>query len=329
MNISEKPIREIILRYIEGVYMYDDAQQLFRISKTIRGKSELEECMDEVWGECSDVMSASNLRQQTYKNEAQHLLNHINKKNNRTSFFLFLKYAAILILGLIISWGGFEIYRYSASSNVVYIEIQVDNGTHKQLTLPDGTKVILNAGSYMRYPSAFSDIRYVEINGEAFFEVIRNEKIPFIVKTKNANIRVLGTSFNVKAYEMDAQLEVSVRTGKVQVDMPEAMMKLLPNEQLALDKSSGEFQKRNEDIKHVIAWINGGLYFNRTPIKSVIHELVRRYNCEIEFASGFVYDEYIYGEHDNKSLESVLNSIQYSTDVKYKKEGSKYILYKE
>ena len=167
----------------------------------------------------------------------------------------------------------------------------------------------------MRYPTEFtSDIRLVEMEGEAFFNVMRDEGKPFIIRTRQADVKVLGTSFNVKAYQ--------------EVDMPESVMRLLPNEQIIVNNTNGEILKKNEDAQKVTAWLQGGLYFNRTPISSVIHDLERMYNQEIVLDPNVVFDDYIYGEHDNKSLEAVLNAIQYSTGIRYRKEESRIVLYK-
>ena len=142
------------------------------------------------------------------------------------------------------------------------------------------------------------------------------------------DVKVLGTSFNVKAYQEDELMAVSVRTGKVEVDMPESVMRLLPNEQIIVNNTNGEILKKNEDAQKVTAWLQGGLYFNRTPISSVIHDLERMYNQAIVLDPNSVFDDYIYGEHDNKSLEVVLNAIQYSTGIRYRTEGNRIVLYK-
>ena len=110
--------------------------------------------------------------------------------------------------------------------------------------------------------------------------------------------------------------------------MPESVMRLLPNEQIIVNNTNGEILKKNEDTQKVTAWLQGGLYFNRTPISSVIHDLERMYNQEIVLDPNVVFDDYIYGEHDNKSLEAVLNAIQYSTGIRYRKEESRIVLYK-
>ena len=281
--------------------------------------------MDTVWEEMEED-EVSSLQHQQYREEARLLLSRIRKTEKRFSFIPYLRYVAMVVIILSIGWGGFRLIRSNQEKVLTYTEVHVKNGEHKRVILPDGTSVTLNAGSYLRYPREFiTDVRRIEMNGEAFFEVTRDEEKPFLIHTKDADVKVLGTSFNVKAFDMDEQLTVSVQTGKVQVDLPEAMMRLLPDEQFVMDKTKGEFQKRNEDARLSTVWIKGGLYFNRTPIRTVVNELVRMYNRTIEFAPGAEYDDYIYGEHDNKSLEAVLKSIQYSTDIKYRIENDKIV----
>lgn len=329
MKEIKKHIDAILARYITGLYTRRDAKTFFQALQSDSVHSEIEKEMDKVWENSSDSQWLPSHYEQ-YKTEAQLLLNKLQKKEKRFTLYPLIKYAAVVILILVLGIGGFTYMHSKTESAVAYTEMKVKNGECQRLTLPDGTHVILNAGSFIRYPSQFTtDTRWVEMDGEAFFEVKRADNKPFIVRTHDADVKVLGTSFNIKAYTADEQLAVSVCTGKVQVDMPEAMMRLFPNEQLIFTKKNGELQKRNEDVKKATGWMNGGLYFNKTPIHSVVLELERRYNCRIEFAAGAIYDEYIYGEHDNKNLESVLKSIQYSTDIRYKKESDKIVLYKK
>lgn len=324
-----KHISDLLKRFVDGLYTHDDADRLLDSLRNNHDHAGINEVMDAVWISSADKFPTS-VEQEQYKEEARQLLNRIQKKERRFSFLPLLKYTAVLIVVISIGWSINEFTRSSEQKELVYTEIRVKNGEHKQITLPDGTKVVLNAGSYMKYPEHFvSDSRLIEMDGEAFFEVTHDKNRPFIVRTKEADVRVLGTSFNVKAYNTDEQVQISVRSGKVQVDMPEAMMRLLPNEQLVLDRGNGELRKKNEDVSRVISWMKGGLYFNRTPVRSVVMELRRMYNCEITFQPGATYNEHIYGEHENKSLESVLKSIQYTTGIGYRKEGSKIILYKK
>lgn len=323
-----KYINNLLKRFVDGLYTRKDADDLLKHFHAGKYNTEISEAMDNVWEEMEED-EVSSLQHQQYREEARLLLSRIRKPEKRFSFIPYLRYVAIVAVILSIGWGGFRLIRSNQEKVLTYTEVHVKNGEHKRIILPDGTSVTLNAGSYLRYPREFiTDVRRIEMNGEAFFEVSRDEEKPFLIHTKDADVKVLGTSFNVKAFDMDEQLTVSVQTGKVQVDLPEAMMRLLPDEQFVMDKTKGEFQKRNEDARLSTVWIKGGLYFNRTPIRTVVNELVRMYNRTIEFAPGAEYDDYIYGEHDNKSLEAVLKSIQYSTDIKYRIENDKIVLYK-
>ena len=323
-----KYINNLLKRFVDGLYTRKDADDLLKHFHAGKYNTEISEAMDTVWEEMEED-EVSSLQHQHYREEARLLLSRIRKPEKRFSFIPYLRYVAIVAVILSIGWGGFRLIRSNQEKVLTYTEVHVKNGEHKRVILPDGTSVTLNAGSYLRYPREFiTDVRRIEMNGEAFFEVTRDEEKPFLIHTKDADVKVLGTSFNVKAFDMDEQLTVSVQTGKVQVDLPEAMMRLLPDEQFVMDKTKGEFQKRNEDARLSTVWIKGGLYFNRTPIRTVVNELVRMYNRTIEFAPGAEYDDYIYGEHDNKSLEAVLKSIQYSTDIKYRIENDKIVLYK-
>lgn len=324
---SKLHIVNSITRYINGLYTRKDTENLFHAFKSGYSREEMEKEMEMVWEESK--VSGVSIQHEQYKEEARQLLKRIQKKEKRFSLLPFFKYVAVVAAILTVGIGVYQYADHTKRISITYTEVKVSHGEQKRVTLPDGSWVILNSGSYMRYPSDFiTDSRLVEMDGEAFFEVEKVADKLFIVRTKDADVKVLGTSFNVKAYDTDELIAVSVRTGKVQVDMSEVTTRLHPNEQLVFDRRNGEFQKRNEDVKRTIAWVNGGLYFNKTPIHSVVRELMRIYNCTIEFAPGNPYEEYIYGEHDNKSLESVLKSIQYSTDLKYRKEGDKFVLYK-
>ena len=211
--------------------------------------------MDRVWNEAQDLPQSDSHNHLLYKKEAQDLLDKTRKRERRISLSTFIKYAASIAIIVSIGFGA-KLYlnhsakQHTSASDHLLTEISVNHGEHKQVTLPDGTVVHLNAGTVMRYPTEFtSDIRLVEMEGEAFFNVMRDEGKPFIVRTRQADVKVLGTSFNVKAYQEDELMAVSVRTGKVEVDMPESVMRLLPNEQIIVNNTNGEILKKNEDAQ--------------------------------------------------------------------------------
>jgi ferric-dicitrate binding protein FerR (iron transport regulator) len=314
-------------RYIKGIYTQMDAETLWNALKTDAGQKLASEEMDRVWEDYTGT--TTDTQHQQYKAEAWQILKRTRQQEQPFMLRSFLRYAAILFL-LIAT--GFSIYVFLFSTGkdgkeISYLTLRVDNGQQKQLIFTDGTKAILNAGSLLSYPKQFeSGKRRIKLDGEAFFQVAKDASKPFIVQTKNANIEVLGTCFNVKAHSEDEFVSVTVESGKVQVNTEEAIMQLLPGEQLFLDKTNREIHRSHENPEYAKAWISGGLYFKKCPIRSVVNELMRRYNCTIEF-EGTPPGEYISGGHDNKTLESVLQSIHYATGIKYRKESGKIILY--
>ena len=225
-------------------------------------------------------------------------------------------------------WGSISYLNYINKQQITYWEASTSYGECKQVQLPDGTQLTLNSCSRVRYPDHFiGKERRVELEGEGYFRVFHNEKQPFVVNTHRFDVRVLGTCFNVKSYSSDEVVSVDVESGKVQVDLPEAMMRLKAKEQVLISTVSGEYNKRHEE-RGVAVWRKRGLRFNSTPICDVAKELERMYNCRITFAEGQDFKNLISGEHDNKSLDAVLQSIEYTSGIHYKKKESEVLLYK-
>lgn len=324
-----KAEKDKLRRYLDDIYTRDEASQLLQSIKDAENQNILDELSVEVWEESGTQHPATDLEREKYKKEARQLLKHLEHKK-RTWFrrVSAIAVSAAAVIAIII--GSVNFFRYMNEQEVTFAEISTSFGEKRQVTLPDGTVLVLNSCSQVRYPNHFvGDIRKVELEGEGYFRVARNEEMPFIVKTKRLDVQVLGTRFDVKSYSTDEIVSVSVESGKVQVDLPEAMMRLTAKEQVLINTVSGEYSKKKEE-RGVAIWMKGGLRFHSTPIRDVAKELERVYNCRITFAPGQDFNNLITGEHDNKSLEAVLQSIEFiSGDIKYKKEGVNVLLYKE
>lgn len=313
-------------RYINGLYTRADVEALREAMARGEGYEQTGEAMDRVWDEYSDVPTP--LQQRQSRDEARQLLKRLRRREKHVSLRRIWKYAAAVLLILACGTGYF-LSSGRTNDEIPCTTVRVAHGKQERLTLPDGTKVILNAGTAFSCPQSFrGEKRTVQLDGEAFFDVARNRSKPFVVQTGDADIEVLGTSFNVKAYGEDEFIAVTVESGKVKVNMEDAMMQLLPGEQLFFDKIGNEVYRNRENTGKTKSWISGYLYFNKTPVQSVINELMRRYDCVIEFEGGKIPGEYLSGVHDNKTLEAVLNSIHYTTGIKYRKEeNGKIVLY--
>ena len=172
------------------------------------------------------------------------------------------------------------------AGEVVYNELIVPVGGEYRLLLSDGTMVYMNSESPLKYPVRFvGDRRVVELEGEAYFDVARDEKCPFIVRTNLVNVDVLGTSFNVMAYKVDNRTEVTLVKGKVNVSCGEARKMLEPNQQFVLNNENGECVVREVNVNTFIDWKNGILNFDALPLGELSEKLGRWYGVKFFFTN--------------------------------------------
>lgn len=199
---------------------------------------------------------------------------------------LFVKYAAILFL--IFSFGYLSYYYIDTKSGEnEFCTILVPKGNKSEVILPDGSKIWLNNNSKLVYPKKFNQSeRKVELIGEGYFEIQQNAKVPFIVKTSDINIRVLGTKFNVSAYPNDKFIEATLISGKITVqsnENPEIENKLAPGESLTYDKISNQTTVHHTDTKFYTYWMKGEFVFKDEKFGVLANRIERIYNVEIIF----------------------------------------------
>lgn len=239
-----------------------------------------------------------------------------------------LRFAALFLLFLSIGT-GYYFTRKPDMVPITYKEISAGRGETKEYTLDDGTHVILNSESKIVIPSDYNENdRSVEMTGEGFFDVVPDPRKPFILKNGIAQVKVLGTSFNVKAYPDDDCVSVSVSEGRVlvTVDNLDLQLRVSPSEHLTINRKTGGLAKSPFEVNHYISWIEGSLFFDKEPIDEVVRTINRRYPTNVILRCGRC-DHIISGTSDNKSLEAVVEAICFTTGLKHKKEGENIILY--
>ncbi|MEM9326281.1 MAG: FecR domain-containing protein [Bacteroidota bacterium] len=199
-------------------------------------------------------------------------------------------------------------------ASVSFVESVALTGQKVTTILPDGTKVLLNARSKIRYPSHFSESsRQVELDGEAFFEVTHDPQRPFHVKFRGSQVTVLGTSFNIRTYEDERAVSVAVASGKVAFSSERAQSQVIldPQEMVSYDEHSEEMIKRHFDPIAVFGWKDKILYFKDDNFQKIIKELESWYGVQITTSRNFGQQEVFSGEFRNKSLENVLEGLSY------------------
>ena len=239
-------------------------------------------------------------------------------------------YAAILfLLGLL----SITIYMSRGDGATTRNIIEVPNGQHASLTLSDGTRVCLNSGSRLVYPSDFSgEERVVELTGEGYFEVTKKGDSPFIVTIPSLSVKVLGTRFNVRAYPGEDD-EVTLERGKVEVylDIPANgrqgnRLALRPNQRLVYtvgrEVSIDEVNPADET-----SWTTGGFSFDNRPLGHIMRELERRFNVRIHMQDEQLSQE-IFTCHTEAgaSLERILDALRNTGGLTYVRDENKIIV---
>lgn len=233
--------------------------------------------------------------------------------------------AIILLLGCNYFW-----YTYTENLTELYThtdtpyEIKAPAGSRTDIVLPDGTKVYLNAGSVLRYYGGFGiNNRMVTLDGEGYFKVTKNAKIPFFVKTNDVQVRVVGTVFNVRAYDDDNYVMVSLLEGRVNLSASSYHeMKLFPDEQALYDKSTGRMEKMRTDASKACDWLSGRLSFDNTPFADIAHRLERKFQMKINIESERLKAERFSGSfNSNQNIHDILREINVEKQYMWKVSG--------
>lgn len=205
-----------------------------------------------------------------------------------------VKYVAVAVLAVGLGWGVHAFYgnvksSYLAEESIVYNEIHVQKGGRANtVILSDGTKVVLNAATTLKYPASFNGKnRQVYLDGEAYFEVTKNEEKPFVVKLNKQDITVLGTTFNVQAYSNELYSEITLLSGQILLEAfnekGESMsrMYLKPDQKALSDNKMGSVSLQDVNASLSNAWINGEYKFKDASLSSIVKRLENYYNVKI------------------------------------------------
>jgi transmembrane sensor len=220
-----------------------------------------------------------------------------------------------------------DLSKISTSDESIMNEVVIPFGKKSQLILEDGTKVWINAGSRMAFPTRFTgNKREVYLEGEAYFEVAHNQEKPFIVNTNDINVKVLGTKFNISAYKLDNLIETVLIEGKVAIKEQSALgfLKsetiLSPNQKASFNLSDRSISVLNEpDVESDIAWTAGWFKFSQQSVNVVLNKLQRYYNVQFVFEHEFSSADLISGKLDLKdSIEEVMVALADVADLQYR-----------
>ena len=215
-----------------------------------------------------------------------------------------------------------------AAGTMIYNTLATPKARQYRLTLPDGTKVWLNASSSIRYPIAFTGKeRRVAITGEVYMEVVKDAVRPFIVATRHSDITVLGTHFNIMAYEDEPAVNTTLLEGSVKISIPgkQTATIIKPGEQASVGNEGDDIKVKKVNAANVAAWINGFLSLKDCSVQEFMNQLSRWYDVDIEYAGKAPQQRFGGLINRNTSLSDILSVLD-TGGIHTKLEGKKIIV---
>jgi len=279
-----------------------------------------------LWDDSKSLMLSDTIDQEAALLKTKKRIPQFGNKMRWLSFAR--QVAAVLLVSTVLSViiNYFLDHHLDTTENVVCQEIKAAFGTQTRLTLADGTAVWLNSGSTLQFPLSFGHMknRRVDLTGEGYFEVTKNAGQPFIVHTPQFQVKVLGTSFNVNAYEHEKHVEVALIEGKVELlqqvrGKVVPVMTLHPFEVADYDTENNRIALKTErDMDRYTAWREGKIVFFDDPVEKLVSRLENWYNVDIEIADSSLMAYHFTATFSQESLDQVLKYLSISTPINYR-----------
>ena len=259
-----------------------------------------------------------------------HDIDYKRKSKQKASFDKTLKWvlriASIIVIPFLI-YSGIITYREYALKKETWVEINAPAWTRVQFSLPDGTIGWLNSNSSVRYNGNFNLNRQVIIKGEAFFDVFKDKGRPFIVNTNEVSMEVLGTRFNIEAYEDERNIDVVLEEGSLVFNAKklDRSYKMVPNDLVSYDKTLEDFSTKTVQPQKYISWTEGRLEFRNDPLDVIFRRIARWYDVDIELNVNLKDDIRLRATFIDDDFEDVMDLLSRSLPIKYQIENGELL----
>lgn len=331
-DTSDDVFADLITKKLSGDITPEEVQQLDNWLAQNPENEHLYEDLAQVWANTShyqesyqpDAAQGFARFSQSLANATQQSsppVKELKHKSSRRSFGMIGIAATVAILFVA---GYFLLFNQPKDTNVVV----ATTNTTQTVTLPDGSTVSLNKNSELSYNKKF-DTRIVNLKGEAFFEVTKQNGKPFSILSNGTKTEVLGTSFNIKASEQNQDVEVTVLTGKVAVSLekePKKKVLLVPGDKAVYQPKTALIKKEKSSNKNFLAWKTLRLAFDNNTLKNIIPELEKLYQIKIVLGNEKMLNCRFTGTFDNVKLEEALEIIKFTFNASYTKSGNTYTI---
>lgn len=346
----EPTIEQLFIQYLQGTISPEDEKQLISwMKKNPESKKEFSE-IRQLWNVSEAIAKLDNDRVEKEWELLKQKVSYSQRSEKPVNKFMYWmpRFAAVFILGALLA-GAVTYQVFNSTSNALsFYEIKSPAGAKSEVTLPDGTKIWLNASSSLKYSNQFGrKNREIFLDGEALFKVAHDKSKVFLVQTSDIIIKAYGTTFNVKSYADENTVATTLIEGSIGVTRTKFSKKkndevmLEPNQQVVYYKSSkniGGSQPKNTsaktdtpaprkkltymiskgiDTKPFTAWKDGTLFITSETLKELATKLERKYNVTIHFKDKKLEKLKFTGVFENETIEQVIDAIGIAANIKF------------
>lgn len=325
MQIEPNHIDLLISNYLSGEASQTEKDELNRWIGESPANKRLFDESQRIWTNARINFPASQIRSDREKVKDQ-IIRQTSGSTKMVAFPSWIyRVAAVLALPIMLGIGWYLGASKNNAENQL-CEVTAPKGQISKCVLADGTEVWLNAASTIKYdPSLSGNTREVSLDGEAYFKVSKNKHKPFVVNTKNAQIKVLGTIFNLKAYSGEETVETTLEEGSVEFSLNQGAAKpivLKPGEQLVYNIQDKEISLGMVETYLHTAWKDGKFVFKDADLKTIITELERLYDVRIHLDNDSLLHLRFRGMFEyEQNIFSALETLERTTNIKYRMNG--------
>ena len=316
--------KELIEKYFEGNITDTEIKEL---SDWIKNDRQLQNWWEQEFTK-SDAAIDPILRDKLFARIKEGTLKHTSPRTKgvRTLPMIPWRWVAAILLPVCIAFFTYYLIDSSQMTSAPFI-VKADKGDKATVELPDGTNVVLNSASQLSYLNNFGEkVRRVQLNGEAYFKVAPDEKHAFIVQVGDLEVKVLGTSFNVSAYEDAKDITVVLLEGKVGIYTQETSRMMKPGDKIEYNKTTHQLVATQVHPNDYIEWTKGNIYFEKESLANIMKALSRIYDVEIRFDSNKLPKEYFTGTIPSGGIQNALNILMLTSPFYYEMDGSVIVL---
>lgn len=326
-------MEDLIIKYLNETATLQEKQQLLKWLKSGGNNKTLFRDIQKIWFASDNTFQRKIEIAKAYERFKENVKAYEQGKKTIFRLPLLRTIAAASVLIAIFSLGGFFVGKYSTTPTELQAQVLnnviMGKDSKGSITLPDGTEVWLNSESKLTYPEIFpEEDRTVKLEGEGYFNVVKNPKAPFYVETDEMRVNVLGTQFDMKNYPNRASMETTLLSGKVEVHFKNIKTGIIlkPNQKISVNKKTGKHEIRELNAKNQILWINEQLVFSNEKLSDILHGIGYWYGLDVTTEGKVDMNQRLSLTIRRETKEEIFNLLSLIAPIKYEIQTERIIV---